>query len=139
MSANINAIFPLTPQCVPKKVDTACTDRTGATTAHIVDMVTTGANGSTFNRVTMWAGGAVAAAIIWLWIYDGSTYNLYEEIVVTAVTPNTTTTPAWSGASAKITPTTPLTLPTGYKLAASTTVTQAGSVPIFVYPEAGAY
>jgi hypothetical protein len=67
------------------------------------------------------------ASLINLFIYDGSTYSLWQQIPVQAVTTSTTT-PSYtatisSNGNANIMP---LTLPTGSSLRATTTVVQTG-------------
>ena len=67
------------------------------------------------------------ASLVNLFIYDGTNYILWQQVPVVAIT-SSTTTPAFnavlsSNVNANVMP---LTLPTGYSLRATTSVTQTG-------------
>ena len=73
------------------------------------------------------------AGLINLFIYDGTTYNLWQQVPVIAITTNTTT-PSFvanlsSNGNANVMP---LNLPTGYSLRATTTIAQTG-VKVIAY------
>jgi hypothetical protein len=125
VTANFSPVFPLTPNVGLGKAVVANTSRDG--TGTLVDVLTTGANGTIINRIQAWAQVTTVASTIRLFLFDGATNWLYEEIAVAAVTPSGTVS-AWSGASARVTPATPLTLPTGWKIRACTNDAQAVNV-----------
>jgi hypothetical protein len=61
-------------------------------------IVTAGTNGTKIEEVVIEAApttltAAVVAGQVYLFLYDGSTYHLYDSILVTAVTPSTTVAP----------------------------------------------
>lgn len=115
MSATNN--YAATPRAASKLISAANTNRDG--TGTIVDVFAAGTSGSRIERAEAVARGTTTAGVVRLFIYDGTTYFLFEEIMVTAATPSTSIA-VWSAASAKISPAKPLWLPTGYKLAAGT-------------------
>lgn len=105
------------PRLGVKLISTANTSRTTFATG--VDVFSAGSSGSRLERVEVCANGTTTAGVVRLWLYDGATYFLFEEILVTAATPSASVA-AWSAASVKITPAKPLWLPSGYKLSATT-------------------
>lgn len=119
------AIFVGTVKTVVAQAATANTGRDGSGT--IVDVYTPGASGGRVDRVLVEATGTTTAGVIRLWLHNGSAYRLIEEILVSAITPSTSV-KAFSAESARITLTTPLQIPTGYKLAASTHVAETFNV-----------
>lgn len=96
------------------QISVANTARDG--TGAIVDIVTAGTQGTLIELVRVVAQGTTTAGVVRLWIYDGATYRLYKEILVTAITPSTTV----ESFSAEFVPTKPLVVPSGKKLGAST-------------------
>ena len=121
MAANLQPLFPLTPVIGLQDIATANTARDG--TGTIADLLTAGSNGTIVNRVTMRARVTTTVGVIRLFIKISSTYYLFEEVLVTAITPSTTVA-VWSGASTLITAALPLSLPSGYKLSCSTHVAE---------------
>ena len=106
--------FVGTPRCAIAQVTTANTGRDG--TGTIATVFTAGAAGSRLEHVTIEATGTTTAGVIRLFIHDGTNTRLYQEILVTATTPSTTTAAfryVWV-------PPAPFVLPTGYSLRAST-------------------
>jgi hypothetical protein len=67
------------------------------------------------------------AGLINLFIYDGTNYILWQQVPVIAIT-SSTTSPAFAAylSSNSNSNVMPLTLPTGYSLRATTSVTQTG-------------
>jgi hypothetical protein len=104
---------------------TADTARTGTPT-NVVTVFTAGASGSRIDEVNIIATATTTAGVVRLWIYDGTTYYLFEEILVSAITPST----------AIATYNTTLTfnnfmLPTGHSLRATTNNSEGFNVIAF--------
>jgi len=108
--------YASTVRAAIKAISVANTNRDGSGT--IVDVLSAGTSGTRIDRVEAVARGATTAGVVRLYISDGSTYFLFEEILVTAITPSASVA-VWSAASVRVTPTKPLWLPNGYKLAAA--------------------
>jgi hypothetical protein len=68
---------------------TADTARTGTPT-NVVTVFTAGASGSRIDEINIIATATTTAGVVRLWIYNGTTYYLFEEILVSAITPSTT-------------------------------------------------
>ncbi len=67
------------------------------------------------------------AGIVNLFIYDGTTYSLWQQIPINAVTSSTTAVAFNSVTSTNNSPNVmPMIIPTGYSLRASTTIAQTG-------------
>lgn len=90
MSANTSPIFTLTPNALPVTVSTANTNRDG--TGTLVTVVTAGANGSRITALKIAAQGTTTAGVIRYFVTDaaGANPKLFEERLVSAVTPSTT-------------------------------------------------
>ena len=65
-------------------ISTANTNRDGSGT--IVDILTGATNGTRISKITVNATVTTTAGMVRLFIYDGSTYFLYREILVPAIT-----------------------------------------------------
>jgi hypothetical protein len=100
-------------------ISTANTARNG--TGTIVTIFTAGSSGSRIERINVVAQATTTAGMVRLFIHDGTTAWLYEEIPVAANTPSGTN-PAFSASIQAFTnpDLMPLTLPTGYSLRAAT-------------------
>lgn len=121
MAQNTSPIFPGVPRNVGLSVvgASAITARTAITgTTGLSLLFTAGANGSRIDQTTFTATGTTLAGIIDIWVYDGTTSRLLQEVVFTVITPNTTTT---VGATSIVSYTN-LVLPTGYGLYCSSQV-----------------
>lgn len=128
MPANTTPIFPLTPLVGACQLAAA---NGGAITSGIKITGTTGlvqllaaqTNGARIDKVTVRVGGTAvglnAASQVWLWIYDGTTSWLHDELLVPAVTSTASTV---AGATVSSTYTN-LVLPSTHSLFVSTTVT----------------
>jgi hypothetical protein len=130
LSANNSPIFPLTPNLGGTgsnalKVSAANTNRDG--TGTIVSIITAGAAGTIVTGVNVQAQGTTTVGQVRLFVSNGTTIFLYEEIAVTAITPSASV-QAFFGSSTKITASTPLILPTGWSLQASTHNAEAFNV-----------
>ena len=116
MPANTNPIFTLTSVAKPVAMTaTANTSRTTFTTG--TDLYTAGTNGSLVERIKFEATATTTAGVLRVWIHDGSTYFMVDEILVTAITPSSTIaafTSVWTPPGGY------LLLPNGYKISATT-------------------
>lgn len=120
-----SAQYAATPKVGSALLTTADTSLTAPTTVGTV--LTAGANGTRIDYIDIQGVATTVAGNINLFIYDGTTYMLWNQVNVIAVT-SSTTSPAWqavlsSTGNANLMP---LTLPTGYSLRATTSVAQTG-------------
>ena len=53
-------------------------------------VLTGGTSGSKVEEIIIQGTGTVAAGVVNLWLYDGSNYSLFDQILLTAVTSSTT-------------------------------------------------
>jgi hypothetical protein len=85
--------FASTPVCwsglVPATLDTSLTAPTNVTT-----LGTAGANGTQVNEIVCQGVGTTVAGVVNIFLYDGSTYHLFDQFLVLAITSSTTAT-AW--------------------------------------------
>lgn len=94
MSANVQPIFTLTPNCKGTTINAANTAKDGS--GAITTLFTAGTNGSRVDRVTITnsqaTAGANSASVNRIWISDtsGANYKLYKESAVAAVTGSNT-------------------------------------------------
>lgn len=134
MSANTVPIFPLTPYAKQLSLAavTACTTRAptataGLAAANILELTPVSTNGVRIDKITVRAcsnsiTAATVAQTVLIWLWDGTTAFVVDEIAVTAQT-SSTTAAAFSVSSSYGN----LVLPPTYKLFASTTVTTTAS------------
>ena len=120
-----SAQYASTPKVGSALLTTADTSLTAPTTVGTV--LTAGASGSRIDYIEVMGVATTVASLINLFIHDGTTYFLWAQVPVIAITTSTTT-PSFvanlsSNTNASILP---LNLPTGYSLRATTTVTQTG-------------
>lgn len=93
MAANIQPIFPATPVIGIATLTsaTAITSRTNITgTTGLVQLTPTSLNGKRVDSITVKAKATSVASILSIWIYNGTTSFLYDEIDITATTASTT-------------------------------------------------
>ena len=118
MAANTSPIFTLTPNSgAQSQVSAACTSRTTITNQS--DLCVAGSAGTLVSRLLFKAAASNSAGLIFVWLYDGSTYRLFEEIATPATSPSGTV-PAANVQSALVTPQTPFALKTGWKFVFTT-------------------
>ena len=120
-----SAQYASTPKVGSALLTTADTSLTAPTTVGTV--LTAGASGTRIDYIEVMGVATTVASLINLFIYDGTTYFLWAQIPVLAITTSTTA-PSFvatlsSNGNANIMP---LNLPTGYSLRATTTVAQTG-------------
>lgn len=83
-----SAQYASTVQTAQAQVTTANTNRNG--TGTIVSVFSAGASGSRIDDIYIVATGTTTAGVVRLFISDGTNIRLWQEILVTAVTPSTT-------------------------------------------------
>jgi hypothetical protein len=120
-----SAQYASTPKFGSATLTTADTSLTAPTTVGTI--VTAGASGTRIDYIDIQGVATTIAGLINLFVYDGTTYVLWNQVPVQAVT-SSTTVPAFvanlsSNNNSNIMP---LTLPTGYSLRATTSVAQTG-------------
>lgn len=126
-----SAQYASTPVVGAALLTTADTSLTAPTTVGTV--LTAGASGTRIDYIEVMGVATTIAGMINLFIYDGTTYHLWQQIPVQAITTSTTT-PSFvavisSNSNANVMP---LTIPTGYSLRATTTTAQTG-VKVIAY------
>ena len=120
-----SAQYASTPKVGSANLTTADTSLTAPTTVGTI--ITAGASGTRIDYIDIQGVATTVAGLINLFIYDGTTYILWQQVPIQVVT-SSTTVPAYaailsSNSNANIMP---LTLPTGYSLRATTSVAQTG-------------
>jgi hypothetical protein len=108
----------------------ATTDKTGATTTNIVDILTGVASGTEITEIQVKADGDPADSIILIFVHNGTDYRLYTEFDIGNPAAGSTTVAAYEETRYY----TGLFLPsTSFKIAAAITVVPtAGSVNVWV-------
>jgi len=92
--ANTNPIFALTPDVPIVTVTAATTDRTGATTTNLVNLLTATSSGTKITQIGAKVAGNNVATLVLIFITDtaGANPKLFDEIALPAVTAGNTTT-----------------------------------------------
>lgn len=126
-----SAQYASTPKVGAALLTTADTSLTAPTT--VGTLITAGASGSRIDYIDIQGVATTVAGLINLFLYDGSTYHLWQQVPVIAVT-SSTTSPAFtanlsSNTNANIMP---LCIPSGWSLRATTTTAQTG-VKVIAY------
>jgi hypothetical protein len=116
-----SAQYASTVRAAAAQVTTANTNRNG--TGAIVTVFTAGANGSRIDDISIDAVATTTAGVVRLFINDGTTSYLFQEILVTATTPSTTVA-VWSYVLLNQA----LVIPTGWSLRASTNNTETFNI-----------
>jgi hypothetical protein len=86
--ANTNPIFALTPEAALVTVTATTTDRTGATTTNLVNLLTASTSGTKITQIGAKVAGNNVATLVLIFITDTSGLNpkLFDEIALPAVT-----------------------------------------------------
>jgi hypothetical protein len=116
-----SAQYASTVRAAAAQVTTANTNRNG--TGAIVTVFTAGSSGSRIDDISIDAVATTTAGVVRLFINDGTTSYLWQEILVTAVTPSTTQA-IWSYTLLNQA----LVIPTGWSLRASTNNTETFNI-----------
>jgi hypothetical protein len=74
---------------IPGTADTSLTSPTNQVTV----LAAPGGTGGKIEEIVCEGVGTTVAGIVYIWIYDGSVYNLWDTFAITAVTPSTTVVP----------------------------------------------
>lgn len=82
------AQYAATARTATSSVSTANTNRNG--TGTIATIFTAGSNGSRIDDIYIVATGTTTAGVVRLFVNDGTTSWLWQEILVPAITPSTT-------------------------------------------------
>jgi hypothetical protein len=128
MAANTSPIFALVPETKIVTVTAATTDRTGATTTNLAELLTAGTDGTKITQIGAKVAGDNTACLVLIFITDtaGANPKLYDEIALAAITASTTVT-----SQRAVTAYSDLQLKSGQKVLVGTTVAQAAGVNIF--------
>jgi len=126
--ANTSPIFALTPETAIVTVTAATTDRTGATTTNLSELLTASTDGTKITQIGAKVGGDNTACLVLIFITDtaGANPKLYDEIAMEAVTASTTVT-----SQRQVTAYSDLQLKSGQKVLVGITVAQTDGVNIF--------
>jgi hypothetical protein len=126
--ANTSPIFALVPETKIVTVTAATTDRTGATTANLSELLTAATDGTKITQIGAKVGGANTGCLVLIFITDTSGLNpkLYDEIGLEAITASTTVT-----SQRQVTAYSDLQLKSGQKVLVGITVAQTDGVNIF--------
>lgn len=125
MAVTATPIFGQTPREASVAISTANTNRDG--TGTVGTCFTAGTNGSVIERIDITAAGTTTAGVVRLFVHNGSTYFLWKEILVDAITPST------SIATFTVPMFLRLTLQTTYSLRASTHNAESFNVSAWGY------
>ncbi len=88
MAVTPTPVFVQVPFARVARISAANTARDG--TGTVVTIATAGSNGSRVDRIVIQADGTTTAGVVRLFVYDGSAYHLWKEVLVTAITPSAT-------------------------------------------------
>ena len=117
--------FAATVRCALGTLSTADTIRTGTPTSPVT-IFTAGSSGSRIDQIDITATGTTTVGVVRLWIYNGSTYYLYQEVLVDAITPSTSIATYSSTLTYNN-----FMLPSGYSLRATTNNSEGFTVAAF--------
>jgi hypothetical protein len=126
--ANTSPIFALVPETKIVTVTDATTDRTGATTTNLVELLTAGTDGTKITQIGAKVAGTNTACLVLIFITDtaGANPKLYDEIRLLAITASTT-----QASFRDVTAYSDLQLKSGQKVLVGITVAQTDGVNIF--------
>lgn len=110
----IDPQFIATPVIGIGQISAANTNRDG--TGTLVTVLTGATNGTVIEKIEAKATGTTTSGIVRLFIYDGTNTRLWQEILVSAITPSGTV-DTWQGS---IVLSNPFVLPANYQIRAST-------------------
>jgi len=126
--ANTSPIFALTPETAIVTVTAATTDRTGATTTNLSDLLTAATDGTKITQIGAKVAGTNTACLVLIFITDtaGANPKLYDEIALDPITATTLVT-----SERQVTAYSDLQLKAGQKVQVGITVAQTDGVNIF--------
>lgn len=79
--------FAATVRTALGTLSAADTSRSGTPTSPVT-IFTAGSSGSRIDEIDVVATGTTTSNVVRLWIYNGTTYYLFQEIIVPAITPS---------------------------------------------------
>ena len=131
MTVTATPIFTQSPLCGIATFVTPTAITSGANitgTTGLTALIPTSTNGVRVDAISYEAAGTTAAALVYIWIYNGTTSYLFDTLIIPAVTPSTTVVNAtatnyYNGANQKV-----LYLPPTFAVYVSTTISQNGTV-----------
>jgi 16S rRNA G1207 methylase RsmC len=128
MAANTSPIFALVPEVNFVTVTAATTDRTGATTTNLAELLTATTNGTKITQIGAKVAGSNSATSVLIFITNtsGTSPKLYDEIALPTITASTTTT-----SQRQVTAYSDLQLKSGQKVLVGITVAVTDGVNIF--------
>lgn len=122
-----NPSFIGTPRIGVGSLTTGQTARSSGTSTNVVDILSAGASGSRILEVVIKADDDPADSVVVLWLHDGSTNTVFDEVDIDYPAAGSTTVTAYRTTTTYSN----LVLPSGWKLQASITVTPtAGTVKV---------
>ena len=126
--ANTSPIFALVPETKIVTVTAATTDRTGATTTNLAELLTAATDGTKITQIGAKVAGTNTACLVLIFITDtaGANPKLYDEIGLDLITASTTVT-----SERQVTAYSDLQLKSGQKVLVGITVAQTDGVNIF--------
>ena len=126
--ANTSPIFALVPETSIVTVTAATTDRTGATTTNLAELLTAGTDGTKITKIGAKVAGTNTACLVLIFITDTAGLNpkLYDEIALEPITASTTVT-----SERQVTAYSDLQLKSGQKVLVCITVAVSDGVNIF--------
>ncbi len=128
MAANTSPIFALVPETKIVTITAATTDRTGATTTNLVELLTATTDGTKITQIGAKVAGSNGATSVLIFITNtsGTSPKLFDEIALPAITASTTTT-----SQRQVTAYSDLQLKSGQKVLVGITVAVTDGVNIF--------
>lgn len=106
------AATPIVGRAIPAGAETSLTVPTLAST-----VVTAGSSGTKIEEVVVQANATTVAGLVYLFIFDGTTYYLFDTLTISAVTASTITAPTRTSKTYNN-----LTIPATYSLRASQSI-----------------
>jgi len=116
--------FAATPRASIGQLSTGDTSRTAPTS--VATVFTAGSSGSRIDEIDITATGTTTSNVVRLFLYNGSTYFLLQEVLITAITPSASV-PVYTTSITFNN----LMLPSGYSLRATTNNTETYNVTAF--------
>ena len=128
MAANTSPIFALVPETKIVTVTAATTDRTGATTTNLQELLTATTDGTKITQIGAKVAGTNVATLVLIYITNtsGTSPKLFDEIALTAVTASTS-----QSSQRSVTAYSDLQLKAGQKVLVGITVAVTDGVNIF--------
>lgn len=126
--ANTSPIFALVPETKIVTVTAATTDRTGATTTNLVELLTAGTDGTKITQIGAKVAGTNTACLVLIFITDtaGNNPKLYDELALNPITASSTVT-----SERQVNAYSDLQLKSGQKVLVGITIATAAGVNIF--------